>query len=262
MSTPILKTTDLTIGYPLKKGHNKVVQHQLNIELKQGILTSLLGINGIGKSTLLRSISSNQEVLEGKVYINNQELKKYTKAKLATLVSIVLTEKIPSSELTVRELIQIGRTPYLNHYSTLSENDNTLVEKAILLTEINDLVDRHINQLSDGQLQRVLIARAIAQDTPIIILDEPSNHLDLHHKVALFKLLQRLAHLEKKAILFSCHDMDLAIAFSDDIIVLKEDFNIQGTTDHLIEKGVFDNFFEDENLTFNRDQKRFILSNL
>ncbi|MDM1527683.1 ATP-binding cassette domain-containing protein, partial [Myroides odoratimimus] len=169
-------------------------------------------------------------------------------------------EKIPVSDLTVHELIQIGRTPYLNSYSTLSEEDSAQVDRAILLTEITELADRHINQLSDGQLQRVLIARAIAQDTPIIILDEPSNHLDLHHKVALFKLLQRLAHEENKAILFSCHDMDLAIAFSDDIIVLKKDYNTQNKTDSLISQGVFDNFFEDENLTFNREQKRFILS--
>lgn len=260
MSTPILKTENLTIGYPIKKGANKIVQQQLNILLRQGTLTSLLGINGIGKSTLLRSISSNQEVIEGKVYVNNQEIKEYSKAKLATLISIVLTEKIPLSELTVRELIQIGRTPYLNYYSTLNEQDNILVNKAISLTEIEDLADRQISQLSDGQLQRVLIARAIAQDTPIIILDEPSNHLDLHHKVALFKLLHRLAHQENKAILFSCHDMDLAIAFSDDIIVLKKDYNIQGCTNTLINQGVFDNFFEDDNLVFNREQKRFILS--
>ncbi|WP_408582860.1 ATP-binding cassette domain-containing protein, partial [Myroides odoratimimus] len=128
------------------------------------------------------------------------------------------------------------------------------------LTDIQELVDRNMSQLSDGQLQRVLIARAIAQDTPIIILDEPTNHLDLHHKVALFKLLRKLAHEEQKAILFSCHDMDLAIAFSDDIIVLKKDSNTQGETDTLIEQGVFDNFFEDDNLSFDRTQKRFILA--
>ncbi|MDM1348762.1 ABC transporter ATP-binding protein [Myroides marinus] len=260
MPTPILKTENLSIGYPQKKGNNKVVQQQLNVELNKGSLTSLLGINGIGKSTLLRSISSNQDILDGKVYVNSKELKSYNKATLATLISIVLTEKIPVSDLTVHELIQIGRTPYLNSYSTLSEEDSAQVDRAILLTEITELADRHINQLSDGQLQRVLIARAIAQDTPIIILDEPSNHLDLHHKVALFKLLQRLAHEENKAILFSCHDMDLAIAFSDDIIVLKKDYNTQNKTDSLISQGVFDNFFEDENLTFNREQKRFILS--
>lgn len=260
MPTPILKTEDLSIGYPQKKGISKVIQQHINIELRQGTLTSLLGINGIGKSTLLRSITANQDTLGGSIYLKDIELKEYTKAKLATMVSIVLTEQIPISDLTVRELIQIGRTPYLNYYSTLSEEDNKLVDKAISLTETTELVDRHINQLSDGQLQRVLIARAIAQNTPIIILDEPTNHLDLHHKVALFKLLQRLAHQENKAILFSCHDMDLAITFSDDIIVLKKDYNTQNKTDSLINQGVFDNFFEDENLIFSREQKRFILS--
>lgn len=259
MNTPILKTQELSIGYPLKKGQYKIVQQQLNIELKPGTLTSLLGINGIGKSTLLRTLSSNQQIISGKIQLLGEELHTYSNSKLATIISIVLTEKIPVSELTVRELIQIGRTPYLNHYSTLTDKDYTLVNRAIELTDIQELVDRNMSQLSDGQLQRVLIARAIAQDTPIIILDEPTNHLDLHHKVALFKLLRKLAHEEQKAILFSCHDMDLAIAFSDDIIVLKKDSNIQGQTDTLIEQGVFDNFFEDENLSFDRTQKRFIL---
>ncbi|WP_408582859.1 ABC transporter ATP-binding protein, partial [Myroides odoratimimus] len=114
MNTPILKTQELSIGYPLKKGHYKIVQQHLNIELKPGTLTSLLGINGIGKSTLLRTLSANQQIISGKIQLLGEELHTYSNSKLATIISIVLTEKIPVSELTVRELIQIGRTPYLN----------------------------------------------------------------------------------------------------------------------------------------------------
>lgn len=260
MSFPILKTNNLTIGYKHTKKGTTAVQTNVNIRLEKGKLISLVGINGIGKSTLLRTLCGNQKPIEGEVILHDKSLADYSNSELSKIISVVLTERIPLSDLSVRELIQIGRTPYLNHYSSLSKEDLHWVEKAIALTEINDLTDKKIDQLSDGQLQRVLIARALAQNTPIIILDEPTNHLDLHHKVALFKLLQKLAYEEDKAILFSSHDMDLAIQLSDEIIVLKKDFNVQDKTDFLIEKGVFDNFFEDDNLVFNRPQKRFMLN--
>lgn len=260
MHTPILQTNNLTIGYKHSKNGFVTVQKNVNIRLEKGKLISLVGINGIGKSTLLRTLSANQKSINGQIVLKDKNLQEYTNSDLAKIISVVLTERIPLSDLTVQELIQIGRTPYLNHYSKLTEEDIYWVNQAIDLTGITDLKEKKIDQLSDGQLQRVLIARALAQNTPIIILDEPTNHLDLHHKVALFKLLKDLAHKQNKAILFSCHDMDLAIQLSDEIIVLKQDYTTQGKTEALIETGVFDNFFEDENLVFDRPQKRFILN--
>ncbi len=260
MHTPILQTNNLTIGYKHTKKGTTAIQENVNIRLEKGKLISLVGINGIGKSTLLRTLCANQKPIDGEVILNDKPLADYSNSELAKIISVVLTERIPLSDLSVRELIQIGRTPYLNHYSSMSEEDLHWVEKAIALTEINELTDKKIDQLSDGQLQRVLIARALAQNTPIIILDEPTNHLDLHHKVALFKLLKKLVQEEDKAILFSSHDMDLAIQLSDEIIVLKKGYNTQDKTDTLIEQGVFDNFFEDDNLVFNRPQKRFMLN--
>ncbi|WP_010254219.1 ABC transporter ATP-binding protein [Myroides injenensis] len=260
MSIPILKTENLAIGYCSKnKSKQVIVQSDLNISLKQGALTALLGINGIGKSTLLRTLNGVQLPIHGQVTLNNRNINSYTENELAQQISIVLTEKIPISNLTVYELIKIGRTPYLSWNTNLSDEDHNWINKAISLTNLEKLTNKSIHELSDGQLQRVLIARAIAQNTSIIILDEPTNHLDLHHKVSLIKLLKKLAKEENKAILFSAHDIDIALQLSDEIIILQEGYNVQGTSDELINKGIFNHFFPDDNLTFNPLQKRFEL---
>lgn len=260
MSIPILKTENLAIGYCSKnKSKERVVQSDLNITLKQGVLTALLGINGIGKSTLLSTLNGVQLPIDGKVTLNNRDINSYTKNELAQQISIVLTEKIPMSNMTVYELIKIGRTPYLSWNTNLSNEDHNWINKAISLTDLENLKNKSILELSDGQLQRALIARAIAQNTAIIILDEPTNHLDLHHKVSLIKLLKKLAREENKAILFSAHDIDIALQLSDEMIILQDEYNIQGTPDELINKGIFNHFFSDENLIFNPAQKRFEL---
>lgn len=259
MQKTILKTTDLAIGYQTNKATEKIIQEKVNIQLKIGTLTALLGINGIGKSTLLKALYSGNHILKGNVLLEEKSISKYSTQERAKYISIVLTEKIPYSNLSVKELLKIGRTPYTNWSTHLTSEDWFWIDKAITLTNIEDLISYKVSQLSDGQLQRILIARAIAQNTPVIILDEPTNHLDLNHKVSLFKLLKKLAEEEDKAILFSSHDMDLSLQLSDEIIVLKSNFNIQGKSDTLIKKGIFDCFFNDNNLFFDRDQRRFIV---
>lgn len=259
MQKTILQTADLSIGYRTNKAPEKIIQNNINIQLKRGVLTALLGINGIGKSTLLRALYSGKHILHGKVLLENKNISEYSQSELAKHISIVLTEKIPYSDLSVSELLKIGRTPYTNWKTHLTSEDWFWIDKAIVLTHIQNLINNKISQLSDGQLQRVLIARAIVQNTPVIILDEPTNHLDLHHKVVLFKLLKKLTEEENKAILFSSHDMDLSLQLSDEIIVLKPNFNGQGSTEFLISQGVFDHFFDDSNLHFDRNQKRFVV---
>lgn len=258
MPNTIVKTTDLQIGYSGKKNSTTILS-DINVTLRRGGLTALLGINGSGKSTLLRTLAGIQPLLGGEVYIDKTTITQHTPADLAQKISIVLTEKVPESNLTVFDLLRIGRIPYMNWKGTLRDEDYFWIEKAIELTHCKSLADKKIDTLSDGQLQRVNIARAIAQNTPIIILDEPSSHLDLHHKVDLYLLLKELATNEDKAILFSSHDMELCLEITNESIVIQNDKCTQNNNDILIEQGTFDHFFSSKNLAFDRLQKRFIL---
>ena len=157
------------------------------------------------------------------------------------------------------ELIALGRQPYTNWIGTLSNEDFNKITTAIQLTNIEHLIEKKHHEISDGQLQKVLIARALAQDTDLIILDEPTTHLDLFHKVAVFKLLQKLTHETGKCILFSTHDIDLAIQLSDEMIVMTNEFCIQDQPCNLIEKGVFDTLFKDEHIVFDKTYGKFIV---
>ncbi|MTG98016.1 MULTISPECIES: ABC transporter ATP-binding protein [Myroides] len=257
--TPIsLRTKSLAIGYKYK-GANIAIQENINLSLPQGQLISLLGINGIGKTTLLRTLAGEYTPLSGELYILDKSIKEYTREEIATKISVVLTEKVIVQNLTVYDLIRIGRTPHLKRNTLLREEDIKWIDKAIYYCQLEDLKGRNISELSDGQLQRVFIARAIAQNTPIILLDEPSNHLDFHHKVSLYKILKQLAREENKTILLSNHDIDLALKLSDQIIVLKERFSIQGKIKEVVQMNVFDNFFNDASISFCPEQLRFTL---
>ena len=186
----IIATHDLSIGYKTKK-ETIVIAKNLNLELTSGKLITLVGANGIGKSTLLRTLTGIQKPISGDVFLAEKNINSFDNLELAQNLSLVLTEKLPPSNLTVFELIALGRQPYTNWLGTLSEEDKTKIEEAISLTEIQHLVHKKHDEISDGQLQIALIARALAQDTSIIILDEPTTHLDLVHKATLLKLLQK-----------------------------------------------------------------------
>jgi len=254
----ILSVSNLSIGYTTKKG-NVVIASNLNLNLQSGKLISLIGSNGIGKSTLLRTLCGIQNPISGSVLLNNRNIQSYDPLTLAQNLSLVLTEKLPPSNLTVFELIALGRQPYTNWLGKLSEADLENVNQAIKLTQIESLTDNKHYEISDGQLQKVLIARALAQDTPLIILDEPTTHLDLLHKVSVFKLLKKLSQETNKCILFSTHDIDLAIQLSDEMIVMTENQVVQDQPCNLISKGVFDSLFKDENIKFDSEKGRFMI---
>ena len=186
----ILKTKDLSIGYASKK-ERTIVASNINIELHRGELVGLVGGNGIGKSTLLRTITNVQNALGGEIYINDKQIKKYPAIDLAKVMSLVLTEQMISKNLSVFELVALGRQPYTNWVGNLSKNDITIVNNALTQTNISTLKHKRCYELSDGQLQKVMIARALAQDTDLIILDEPTTHLDMYHKAYILKLLQK-----------------------------------------------------------------------
>jgi len=255
----VLETKNLTIGYQQKKAE-KVIASDLNLAIEKGTFIALLGENGIGKSTLLRTISKVQNQLSGAVFLNDKNLKEYNNKELATNLSLVLTERLPESQLTVFELIALGRQPYTNWVDALSEYDIEKINTAIKLTEVAHLKDNRFYELSDGQLQRVLIARALAQDTDVIILDEPTAHLDMHHTYKIFQLLKNLVETTQKTIIISTHQINLAIEIVDELIVMTKDAVFSGKTENLIEQNKLDNLFPKEILSFNKRLGQFTIS--
>ena len=254
----ILSAQKLSIGYAAKK-QSHVIASGINLSLTAGTLTALIGSNGIGKSTLLRTLTGIQPPLAGSVFLNSNNINSYTTAQLAQQLSIVLTESLPPSNLTVFELVALGRQPYTNWLGSLAPDDLAKVNNALELTQISNLAHKKHFEISDGQLQKVLIARALAQDTPLIILDEPTTHLDLLHKVNLLRLLKKLAHQSGKCILFSTHDLDLALQLSDSIIVMTKHNLVQNSPQNLIAGKVFDTLFEDPNISFDELKNGFVV---
>ena len=255
----ILSTSNLSIGYQSKKEKN-IIAENLNLTFEEGKLISLVGGNGIGKSTLLRTITGIQKPLAGTVLLNEKEIHNYESLALAQNLSLVLTEKLPPSNLSVFELIALGRQPYTNWLGKLSAEDLEKINQAMTLTHVEHLIGKKHHEISDGQLQIVLIARALVQDTPLIILDEPTTHLDLFHKVSIFKLLKKLSQETNKCILFSTHDIDLAIQLSDEMIVMSESSVEQDQPCNLITKGVFNTLFKDSSITFDGEKGKFMVS--
>ncbi|HBK84172.1 MAG TPA: ABC transporter ATP-binding protein, partial [Flavobacterium sp.] len=238
MNKNILHTTNLTIGYSTKEAKKPIFKN-INIELKKGQLISLIGANGIGKSTLIKTLTQIIKPLSGNIFIENKPLKSLKNNELAQKLSIVLTDSLPPSNLTVYEIVALGRQPYTNWLGKLTPQDKIKINEALEATNITSFMHKRHYEISDGQLQKTLIARALAQDTPLIVLDEPTTHLDLVHKVTLLQLLQKLAHTTQKTILYSTHDIDLAIQLSDEMIVCTENHIVQNTPCTLIENGVF-----------------------
>lgn len=256
MNKTVLHTKNLTIGYTKAK-QKTVVQKNISISLENGKLIALIGKNGIGKSTFLKTITGIIPALAGEVELNSKNITSYQPNDLAQELSLVLTEALPPSNLTVYEIIALGRQPYTNWIGKLSEEDKNKIDEAISLTGISDFIHKKHYEISDGQLQKVMIARALAQDTSLIILDEPTTHLDLVHKVTLLKLLQKLAHETNKTILYSTHDLDLAIQLADDMIVFTEETIYNNQPCNLISNGVFEKVFSNENIQFDATLGKF-----
>lgn len=255
----VLKLEKLAIGYHQKK-KDTIIFSDINLTLEEGKLITILGKNGIGKSTLLRTISRVQKPIAGAVLLNDMCLQKYSEKELSTQLSLVLTERLPESQLTVFEIVALGRQPYTNWIDKLSDEDLEKINTAITQTEIAHLKERRFYELSDGQLQRVLIARALAQDTAIIILDEPTAHLDMHHTLKIFSLLKKLVKETAKTIIISSHEVNLAIQLSDKIVLLTENELFAGNLSELTNQNAFDNLFPNDLLKFNKSLQQFVVN--
>lgn len=252
----ILKAEQLSIGYKTKKKES-VVASNINFELQKGQLISLVGANGIGKSTLLRTLIKVQPALSGTILLNNKDLKTTSTLDLAKQLSIVLTEPLISKNLSVFELVTLGRHPYTNWIGNLTEADIEIVTKALSQVNVSELKDKKCFELSDGQLQKVMIARALAQDTDVIVLDEPTTHLDMYHKAYILKLLQKLTKETGKTVLFSSHEIDLAIQLCDTMIVMKKDKVFCDQPCNLISQGVFESLFPKDLIAFDEKTGSF-----
>jgi len=256
----IIKTTNLSIGYPLKKSVNTIASN-LNIELEKGKLICLLGKNGIGKSTLLRTLTKVQPALSGEVYINDKNIKSLNNLDLSKSLSLVLTERLPESNLSVFEIVALGRQPYTNWVGRLTEKDLKFINEALEKTNIEHLANSRYYELSDGQLQKVLIARTLAQNTDIIILDEPTAHLDIHHTIETFTLLKKLAKDFNKTIIVSTHEINLALQLADQLWLMTPSNFVAGNTETLINDNQINKLFDSELIQFNKTLKQFTITN-
>jgi iron complex transport system ATP-binding protein len=252
----VITANDLSIGYRNKSG-DTCIASSINLEIEEGELVGLIGVNGVGKSTLLRSLSGVQPYLNGEVSILNKNLQKLSSEDLAKTISVVLTEQPISKNLSVSELIALGRQPYTNWIGSLSKEDRNKIQTSIELVNIEALKDKRCFELSDGQLQKVLIARALAQDTPFIILDEPTTHLDMYHQAYVLKLLKKLTTETNKSILFATHEINLALQLCDKIIIMEKDKVIAGSPKELIEKNAFSNIFPSDLIYFDNESVSF-----
>ncbi|BDD03629.1 ABC transporter ATP-binding protein [Aureibacter tunicatorum] len=253
----MLRTLDLGVGYIIK-GKKENVLGGLDLNLGRSELCTLIGPNGIGKSTLMRTISGVQKPLTGHVEIDGQDVLALSAVEKSKILSVVFADRPNALNMTVRELANIGRAPYTNWMGMLSARDKFAVENALECTKLSELANRKLYTLSDGQKQRAMIARALAQDTPVMLLDEPTAHLDLPNRIELFELLGKIASDNEKSILVSSHELDLAIQFSDRIWMADHSRAVcEGIPEDLIWRKDIEGLFDNESIVFNYQAGRF-----
>jgi len=252
----VLNIENLSVGYKSKK-EDSIIAQNIHFDVSGGDLTAIIGVNGIGKSTLLRTLGNMQPKLSGEIKIKGRPLKNYKPLELASEISVVLTEPIASKNMTVLELVALGRSPYTNWLGTLAKADKSKIESSVRQMELEALQNKKCHELSDGQLQRVMIARALAQDTSIILLDEPTTHLDLYHKVQILKLLKSVAHDTNKTIVFTTHEIEMAIQICDKMLLLNGSENPFGEPCELIEQKAFEKLFPSDTVSFDSTTASF-----
>lgn len=256
----ILTTQQLTIGYS-RKGKTDVIQSGLDLRLRAGELVCLIGPNGSGKSTLLRTLTGLQKPLSGKTLIDGKEIIKLKQLEKALLIALVLTERIEIENATVYNLVSLGRHPHSNWWGNITDEEDAIIREAIEMVHLSHKIHQNINELSDGERQRAMIAKALAQDTPIIMLDEPTAHLDLPNRVEIMLLLHRLAHKTDKAILLSTHELDLALQAADRIWLMSADKGVEcGVPEDLVFNGSFNRAFESKSYFFNASNGNFSMN--
>ena len=248
----ILKIENLEIGYPSKKHINNILFRGINLAGNSGELIALVGKNGIGKSTLLRNIIGLQQAINGDILFFDKHKETYSRTEFARMVSFVSTEIVNINNLSVFDLVSLGRFPHTNWFGKLKTDDIIKSKRALEMVGMEGFTQKNINEISDGERQRVMVARTLAQDTKIIVLDEPTAFLDLPNKYEIVHLLNKLSKQENKTIIFSTHDLNIAIQEADKIWLMLDDEIIEGAPEDLILNEIFNKIFEKSSLSFDK----------
>ena len=250
---PTVTLSSLSIGYRLRGG-DKVVAAGINASLHAGELTCPIGANGAGKSTLLKTLAAFLPKLGGSIYIKDKEVADYTNRELSQLVGVVLTSRPEAENMTAEEVVGLGRTPYTGFWGTLGADDRRIVTESMEQVGVAHLAARTVTTLSDGERQKVMLAKALAQQTPIIILDEPTAFLDYPSKVDTLLLLTRLSHETGKTVFMSTHDLELALQTADRLWLMPGNGHvITGTPRELADSGDLSAFIERRGIEFDKE---------
>lgn len=247
----ILTTHDLAVGY--RNGKQQVtLLSGLDLVMEKGKLVALLGQNGAGKSTLLRALTCDERPLNGTIEVNGKDLLTMSQKDRSRLIGLVSTERIQAGALTVRELVGLGRQPHTGFLGRLDDEDRAIIQQAMTDSGIISKADEYMASLSDGERQKAMIARALAQQTPIIILDEPTAFLDVASRIETMRLLQTLAHERGKAVLLSSHDISQSLMLADELWLITTDRQVlTGNPSKLVAEGAMDRLFENRSIHFN-----------
>ena len=235
----VLKTKDLHIGYK-----DKAILPPINVSLEEGSLIALIGPNGAGKSTLFKTLTAHIKAISGSVELMGKELSEYSAKEKAILIGLVLTERPDDMFLKVYDVVASGRCPYTNFFGKIEKEDVNIIQESLDIVGINQLKDRYFNTLSDGEKQKVMIAKTLAQNTPIIFMDEPTAFIDYPSKIELFSLMKMLTKERDKTIIFSSHDLELLLRYTDDIwLISKGKQLISAKKDDLIGNDILKEYF-------------------
>lgn len=245
----LLSAENLRVGYLSGKKEIKVCDG-MNFELKRGELVALLGPNGAGKSTLLRTLSSSLQPLSGNVYYSGRLLKNISQRDLSRKISVVLTDHTQAGGLTVSELVSLGRQPYTGFFGRLKARDLRLVDEAINSVGLSFKSNSYMAELSDGERQKAMIAKALVQETDVLLLDEPAAFLDVASKLELMALLRQIAVERNCAVLFSSHDVEQALTLSDKLWLMSRDGLLCGCTEDMVLQGHLSDLFRSNNVRF------------
>jgi iron complex transport system ATP-binding protein len=255
---PLLRTSNLAIGYT--RNRINVVQQHLDLNLFSGEMVCLIGPNGCGKSTLLRTLAGLQRPITGSILIEDKNLETFSSRDKAEMLALTLTDRIEVDKLSVYDIVSMGRYPYTNRFGRLTDADKEAVAQALGQVNLNEKARCYISELSDGERQRAMIAKVLAQSTPLLFFDEPTAHLDLPNRVAIVLLLSRLAKASNKAILLSTHELELAMQVSDKLWLMSNRGIETGTTEQLTAAGSFEKVFKSEQFSFDAKTGRFLVN--
>jgi iron complex transport system ATP-binding protein len=260
LQTIILQTRELGIGYKINRRIH-ILHDRLNLLMHRGDLVCVIGPNGSGKSTLIRTIGGLQSALQGNITIYGRPLSDLKLPDKSKLLSIVLTEKTAVENMTVHEIVGLGRYAETNWFGSLKENDLHIIRSSLKMVGLNDYENRYYGTLSDGEKQRTFIAKALASDAPLMMLDEPTAHLDVPNRVEIMILLRRLTREKHRSVMVSTHDLDLALQLADEIWLLEKDNVILCCTpEEAVSSGIINDCFGSRSIQFHPEHGRFIIN--